>query len=691
MADNRIRTTCGICQIGCGAIAYVSEGRVTKIEGDPDHPLNRGRLCPKGYASLEYLYHPDRLRTPLKRTGDRGEGKWTAIGWDEALSTIADQFAAAKADGGPESVAFIRGAAKGLQEDYLTRFGNLFGSPNITAMAHVCFVPRRAASLLTYGYFAIPDLEYPPKCIIVWGVNISETLHHVYDRIMKAVRDGACLIVIDPFPSHIAAKANLWIRLKPGSDLALALGMLQVIIRDNLFDADFVEKYTTGFEELKAHVASYTPAVVGKMCWIPPETVEKAARLYAERAPAVIQWGNGIDHSIHNFQTSRAISLLRSITGNLGVPGGELDWQPPPVMSRGSAAFSLHDRISPDVRARRLLGGSTLLPTLFYALPQAVIEAMITSEPYPVKTAFIQGCNPLLTYPDARKVHRALKGLDFLTVTDHFLTPTAALADIVLPVATYLEFDSIVTAPYSLAVTSVQQTVTKIPECRSDYEILAGLARKLGFGESFWESEEACLDYILAPAGITFAEFKHIAVLEGRPQYRPYVQKGFPTPSGKAELVSARLKAGGFDPLPRFEGDLREQDGNFPLLLTSGKNAPFRHSGGRQIASLRKLAKEPLLVIHPKTAADHAIAEGDHVTIETSTGRITQKAMFNKEIDPRVVYADFAWWFPEMGRQCLYAWDQANINIIIGDEPPYGKEMGTPTLRAIPCRIARAG
>ena len=686
-----IRTTCGICQIGCGAIAHVSEGRVTRIEGDPDHPLNKGRLCPKGYASLEYLYHPDRLRKPLKRVGGRGEGKWAAIDWDEALSTIADQLAGARADTGPESVVFIRGAAKGLQEDYLTRFANLFGSPNITAMSHVCFVPRRAASLLTYGYFAIPDIDYPPQCIIVWGENVSETLHHVYDRIMKAVHDGACLIVIDPFHSHIAAKANLWIRLKPGSDLALALGMLHVIIRDNLFDTNFVEKYTAGFEELKAHVAPYTPEVVGEMCWIPSETVEKAARLYGGGGPAGIQWGNGIDHSIHNFQTSRAISMLRAVTGNLGVPGGELDWQPPPIMGRGSVEFSLHDRIPPDMRSRRLLGGNTMLPTMFYALPQAVIEAMITGNPYPVKKAFIQGCNPLLTYPDARKVYRALKGLDFMVVTDLFMTPTAALADIVLPVTTYLEFDSIVTAPYSLAVTSVQQTVTKVPECRSDYQILSGLARRLGFGESFWEKEEACLDYILEPAGITFAEFKQIAVLEGRPQYRTYVRKGFSTPSGKAEFVSERLKAWGFDPLPIYKEDPGKRDENFPLLLTSGKNAPFRHSGGRQIGSLRKLAKEPLVVLHPETARNYAIEEGALVTIETSKGRITQKAMFNKKIDPRVIYADFAWWFPEEGPLSLYGWDGANLNIIVGDELPYGKEMGTPSLRAIPCRIAKAG
>jgi anaerobic selenocysteine-containing dehydrogenase len=689
MTDNKIRTTCGICQIGCGAIAHVSEGRVTRIEGDPDHPLNKGRLCPKGYASLEYLYHPDRLRKPLKRVGARGEGKWAAIGWDEALSTIADQLAGARADTGPESVVFIRGAAKGLQDDYLTRFANLFGSPNITSMAHVCFIPRRAASLLTYGFFAIPDFEYPPKCIIVWGENVSETLHHVYDRIMKAVHDGACLIVIDPVQNHIAAKADLWVRVKPGSDLALALGMLHVIIRDNLFDADFVEKQTVGFEELKAHVAPYTPEVVGEMCWIPPETVERVARLYGQGRPAGIQWGNGIDHSVNNFQTSRAISILRAVTGNVGVPGGELEWQLPPIMSRGSVDFSLHDRIPAEMRARRLLGGNTMLPTLFYALPQAVMEAMITGRPYPVKGAFIQGCNPLLTYPDARKVHQALKGLDFVVVTDLFVTPTAALADIILPVTTYLEFDSIVTAPYSLAVVSVQQKVTRVPECRSDYEILAVLAQRLGFGESFWESEEACLDYILEPAGITFEEFKCIAVLEGRPQYRTYVRKGFPTPSGKAELLSGRLKAWGFDPLPTYSEDPGKGQENFPLLLTSGKNTPFRHSGGRQIGSLRKIEEEPLVVLHPETARHYAIEEGDLVTIETLTGRIIQKAIFNKEIDPRVIYVAFAWWFPEEGPSSLYGWDEANLNIIIGAELPYGKELGTPTLRAIACRITK--
>ena len=179
MKERMIRTTCGICQIGCGVSAYVSDDRVLRIEGDPDHPLNKGKLCSKGMASLEYLYHPDRLKQPLKRVGRRGEGKWSPINWDEAFDIIARRLIESKERYGAESVVFMRGAAKGLQDDYLTRFANVFGSPNITSMAHVCFIPRKTASTMTYGFYATPDLDYPPKWIIVWGENVSETLHHV--------------------------------------------------------------------------------------------------------------------------------------------------------------------------------------------------------------------------------------------------------------------------------------------------------------------------------------------------------------------------------------------------------------------------------------------------------------------------------------------------------------------------------
>lgn len=694
MEDSVLRTTCGICQIGCGALVHLANGRPVKIEGDPLHPLNKGKLCQKGYASLEYLYHPARLTKPFRRVGARGQGKWTSIEWDEALAMVAGRFTEHKKTFGPESVAFLRGAAKGLQDSYLTRFANALGSPNISSMAHVCFIPRHAASMITYGFHAIPDLDHPPRTIIVWGENISDTLFHVYERVRDAVRKGAALIAVDPGSNRVTREARMVVRPRPGTDLHLILAVLNVIITEDLFDKNFVEQYTTGFQELADHVSAYTPEQVSEVTWVPADAIVRLARTYALDKPSAIQWGNGIDHGPDNFQTARAICILRAITGNLGIPGGDVQWTNPPLTERGSAEFSLHERISPEARAKRIMGGNTLLPNQFYALPQALIEAMITDAPYPIKSCYIQGCNPLLTYPNPQKVRRALEAVDFLAVSDMFMTPTASLADVVLPVTTYLEFDSIVTAPYSLAVASVQQKVARVGECRSDYEILKGLADRLDLADIFWPTEEECLDFILSPSRITFAQLRDTAVLEGRKVYRDDVRNTFPTPSGKVEIHSARLESWGFPPLPKpctgTEVNTTDvtQEG-YPLIFTSTKVGPYRHSGGRQIAPLRKAHPSPRVLIHPDTARASGISEGELVTIETEHGRIVQKASFDAGMHPRVILADFAWWFPEREDDPMYGWDESNLNILIHDVPPFGAELGTPSLRGIRCRITK--
>jgi len=691
-----VRTTCGICQIGCGVKVYVDDGQIVKIEGDIEHPLNKGVLCPKGMASLEYLYHPDRLRRPLKREGKRGEGKWLPISWEEAIELISVNLTRVKEKYGPESITFIRGAAKGPQDEYLARFANIFGSPNFLSMGYVCFIPRRNASMFTYGFQAIPDIDYPPRSIIVWGENMSETLHHVYLRIQGAIRKGTRLIVVDPYKCKVADDAQLWIRLKPGADLALALGMLHVIIDESLYDRTFIENYTTGFDELREHVKDYTPHRVAEITWVPPETIIEAARLYAINRPSVIQWGNGIDHNKDNFQTARAICILRAITGNIGIPGGELQWQQPPILARGSATFSLYNMIAPEIRARRIVGEEKLLPTVFYALQQSVVEAMISGKPYPVKAAYIQGSNPLLSYPNAKKAYEAFQQVDFMAVSDIFMTPSAAIADVVLPVATYLEFDSISAPPYSLAVAAVQQQVTRIHDCHSDYEILRDLAEAMGMKGYFWDTEEECLDFILKPAGITFDEFRKIGILEGTKQYRNYQSKGFPTPSSKVELYAGRLKEMGFDPLPTWREPLEDYTGTgnineeYPLILTSWKRIPYRHSGGRQIPSLRGMHQEPIVVIHPETAIRYKIADGERVCIETEQGKITQKALLKADIDPRVVGVDYGWWMPEERESTLFGWEKSNINVILDDKPPYSKEMGTPCLRGVMCRIYKS-
>lgn len=692
---NTFKTTCGICHNGCGIIAHVDRGRVVKIEGDREHPLNKGTLCPKGAASLKILYHPERLVRPLKREGKRGDGRWSVISWEEALDAIALKLSEFRDYFKARSVIFARGAAKGLQDDYLTRFANLFGSPNNASMAHVCFVPRKSASMMTYGFYAVPDIDHPPGTIVVWGNNVTDTLLHVYLRIRQAKDRGAKLIVIDPVRNAVAREADLWIPVRPGTDLGLALAMLGVIVEERLYDREFVENFTVGFDRLIDRLPHYRPKAMSSITGVPPETIREAARLYASNKPACIQWGNGIDHNVDNFQTARSLCILRAITGNIGIPGGEVQWEAPPVVARWSPQITMQESISQQERKERLTGGASVLPALLYALPQAIVEAILTGKPYPIKACYLQGCNPLLTYPNAKKVREAFSSLDFLAVADLFMTPTASIADIVLPVTTYLENDSVTTAPYSLPVATVQQRVTRVAECRSDYEILRDLAVRLGFGGHFWEKEEECLDFMLGPSGLSFEQFRKIGILTGEKRYGRHVEDGFPTPSGKVEIYSESLANWGFDPLPGYSGlqphahHLKDQSDGFPYVMTSWKVVSYTHTGERQVEPLRKKNPEPMVYIHPETARRHRIADGDMVGIETSTGTIDQKARVTEDIREDTIGVDYGWWFPEDSRGSDFRWDIANVGIIVDDKPPYSKELGTPRLRAVPCRICK--
>jgi anaerobic selenocysteine-containing dehydrogenase len=691
-----VRTGCLLCHAGCGLLVHLENGEIVKIIGDPESPVNRGKICVKAAASLEQVNHPDRLKYPLRRVGERGAGQWERISWDEALDAATEAFTRMKATYGPESVVFMRGSFKGGYEGgYLTRFANAFGTPNVSSMASVCWTPRVYGSVMTLGFDPVPDYEYPPACVVVWGSNMRETRIGEGLDTLKVVRKGAKLIVIDPRKLHFSRRANIWLQVRPGSDLALALGLIHVIITEDLYDRDFVKKWTIGFAELEKHVEQYSPELVEKITWVPASLVRDAARLYAMSKPAILQPGNGLDHTGNNFQTARALAILRAITGNIGVPGGELSWSQPPIVGMRTPEFDLRDRIPKEVRDRRLNAGSGFLPISFYALPQSIIKAIAQGDPYRIHAAYILGGNMLLTYSNAKEVYKALKQINFLAVADMFMTPTAAMADIVFPVSSFLETDDVL-APDCFPVVQVQQKVAQIGECRPDYEIFAGLARKMGMGELFWESQEECLDYIMKPAGITFEEFRKIGMLVGKREYRKHEKNGFSTPSKKIELYSETLKGWGFDPLPTYreiqETPLSEPElaREYPLVLTSWKTEEFRHSGQRQIESLRKRHPEPVVFIHPDTATELGIGDGDVVYIETRRGRIQQKALLTTDVDPRVVGVDYGWWFPERGAEAMDSWAEANLNILTDDAPPWGIEMGTPSLRGFVCKVYKA-
>jgi anaerobic selenocysteine-containing dehydrogenase len=694
-AKQTVRSTCDLCGVGCGVLIELENGEPVKVKGDPTNPVNSGWICLNGKSSLEYLNHPDRVRYPLKRIGEKGEGKWERISWDEALEAVSAGLTAAREKYGAESVAFMQGHALGYPDGYLARFANVFGSPNTASMSYICFHARLRAMLNTYGFLSQPDFEGRPASILIWGSNLEATEFPSFKKIKSAKKSGSRLIVIDPAETELARIADLWIKPRPCTDLALALGMINVIIKEGLYDKDFVEKWTTGFDKLASHVKDYSPEKVQEITWVDSKTIREAARMYAQNRPAAMHCGNGLDNNINNFQSHRAASILRAITGNLGRRGGEVLFVPAPVLSGNGPEMHIYTAISPEVRSRRIGADLGVLPNYYSALPQKLFEAMRTSKPYPVKAALIQAGGFLHSHSHVEEVAASLKSLDFLAVIEFFRTPTAELADIILPAGTFLEIDGL-GGSMVLPVTTIIQKVAQVGECRSNYEILNGLAKKLGLGKYFWNSEKEVLDAIMKPAGLTFDEFRNTGILHGKIIYDMYSQNGFHTPSGKVELYSDQLEKWGFDPLPVYheipESELVKPGttSEYPLVFTSSKVPGFIHSAGRQNTTLRKHHPDPIVTINKGTAGKLNIAEGDWVFIENRRGRIKQKARLSANINPRVIIAEHGWWYPESDEN-MHRWSDSNVNILTKNDPPFARELGSVTLRGLACKVYKAG
>ncbi|UCG09141.1 MAG: molybdopterin-dependent oxidoreductase, partial [Desulfobacterales bacterium] len=321
MGRQIVKTVCArMDHGGCGLRVHIENGKVVRIDGDPDSPISHGYVCAKGKAHAEKLNHPERLKFPLLRTGERGVGNWKRISWDEALTRLAEAVETAIARRGQKTVCFGQGTPKGIETYLMIRLANVLKIPNLLTPGSVCRMPRESASIMTCGFFPVPDYEHPPAGIIVWGSNLLATHEEgvLGVRLRSALRKGAKLLVIDPKKTQLAAKADLWIRPKPGSDLALALGIAKVLVEKNLTDQEFIAKWILGFGRLRDHLRDYRLEKISQITWVPVEHIIKAAHLCGLAKPACIQWGNGLEHTPRSFQTARALLSLMAICGNLG-------------------------------------------------------------------------------------------------------------------------------------------------------------------------------------------------------------------------------------------------------------------------------------------------------------------------------------------------------------------------------------
>ncbi len=705
-----VKAICRNCHGGCGTIVRLVNGVVKEVLGDPSNPINKGKLCVKaGVASVEQLYHPERLDYPLMRAGERGEGKWRRASWDEALAVIAGKMQRIRAEVGAESVAFARGV--GMNNTHIiSRVANLFGTPNIASISYVCYATRVAVCQVTatgkYGgktwdTVAVPDVYSQPQCVVEWGSQKRITNDHGligFGPLTGALKNNPVHILVDPRKPSAAGPVDLWLPLRPGTDAAMALGWINLIIEEELYDKRFVERYCHGFEELRSRAREYLLSRVADITWCDPELIARAARLYATTRPGCILWGNGLEHvGLNAFQSNRAVLILMGITGNLDVPGGNVFYPAPPL-----AYPDLREKLGPEQEVKRL-GGQKFkaLSRAGYAHPPTLFRTILSGEPYPVKALIVVGSNVVTTYPNTARIIEALNKLELLVVHDMFMTPTAEYADIVLPAAGNLERDEPrlhlhIKGPQAMFMDAVSRKVVSLGERKSDWEFMIELGRKLGYEEHF-PSLAALANEALKPMGITWNELKAREYVPLPIQYRKYENAGFGTPTGKFEIYSTVMKDWGYDPLPSHVEPAEspvstpERYKEYPLLLITGaKQTMYYHSQGRQIPSLRKLSPEPVMELHTETASGLGLSTGDFAWVETVRGRLRMKVKTHDRIHPKVVAIPHGWWLPEKPGPDHGVFDVC-ANVLTDDDPENCDVVfGGSPLKGLLCRVYRA-
>jgi anaerobic selenocysteine-containing dehydrogenase len=685
----KIRTACRQCHGGCGVIAHVKNGKVIKVEGDPDSPISHGTMCSKGLSVTQLAYHPDRILHPMRKTAQG----WERITWDEALDTIAEKFNTVIKEYGAESIVIGQGTGRDY-ESHLYRFANQLGTPNVLTAGHMCYVSRVASTLVTVGNLPICDYEGGPKCIVLWGCNPQWTNPDEYkgEGFWRAYRKGAKLICIDPRKGFTAKKADLWLQLRPGTDTALAMGFHHVILEEDLYDKEFVENHINGWEAFKERVGDYPLEKVQEITWVDKGLIRQAARMYAKTKPACIHWGVPTEQTNNCADCTRTLTGLMAVTGNLDRPGGNVLFVNPPT--RTVAEFSRHKDLSKEQRAKRLGGDRYKLGArVAFITPKVAWEAILTEKPYPLKAGLLCGTNPILTRANAREVYQALDKLEFLVAIDFFMTPTTDLADIFLPAGTWLEQDHVADNWKRHGFVLARQKCVEIGEAWQDHKIFLELGKKMG--QDWWDTVEDSLDYLLEPSGLTWEEFKKVGYLKGEMVYHKYKERGFSTPTGKVELYSTVLEKWGYDPLPKYTElpespvSTPELHGQYPYILNAGLRTPtFFHSANRNIPWLREIRPDPIVEIHPDTAQKHGIEEGDWVYIESPRGKVKEKAKFNEGIDPRVIVAEHGWWYPEI-KDPGHGWDISNINMLTDNShASMDPAIGSTNLRVCLCNIS---
>jgi anaerobic selenocysteine-containing dehydrogenase len=663
---------CRVCRGECGVRATIEDDRVVRVEGDPGADT-RGFICLHGLALRDIIHSRARVRRPLRRSGDSFE----EISWERALQEIAERLIAMREEFGPQALAVHTGwALVGHPiHDFLLRFCRAFGTPNLSTVSSLCEAAARMAQSLTAGSKCRPHVA-ESRTIVVWGANPGVS-SPAWERVVaSAGADGRNLIVIDPVRTDLAERATMHLSIRPGTDGALALGLMHIIVNEGLHDRAYVERFTVGFEALRDRLARFDPATVAGITALPRESIESAARTIAGDGPTSIWTGLGLEHHDDATQTVRAVTILMALCGDVAVrggaalpiaPGRRRDGQPLPCLYQGMTPRP----VPPPVAARPIGYDEFPLFETFNREAQANLyaRAILEEKPYPLRALLLFGANPLVTAPGAARMRRAVERLSLMVSVDPFLTASGKVADYVLPAATFAEGTA---PPPSLTPAAARPLLPERHDSRTDWSILTGLAKALGLGDYFpWPTLEEAL---AAPRAPWMADPVHTLLAD---RLAPGEKPAFPSASGKIEIYSAALERFGYDPLPDWKESRRRparDGGDYPLTLVSGpRTRAYVNSQFRQIPSIASLMPQPLAELHPVAARRAGIADGERIAVVSPHGRIEMRARVTTRVHPECVVVPAGW-------------SDANANLLT-DDAELDPISGFPLFRSGVCRV----
>ncbi|MBN2041668.1 MAG: molybdopterin-dependent oxidoreductase [Spirochaetes bacterium] len=668
-----IPTLCSMCGPvpgSCGIYAFTKNGKFVKAAGMKEAPVNNGSLCPKGHAAPQWVYSSDRLKIPLRRTGKKGEGKFEKISWDDAVSVIAEKLSLQKKESGPESLAILAPAFRSYNA-YMSRFLTAHGSPNY-AHSGICAMQRAFAFLYTVADWPQADIENS-DLIIYWGRQpvFSSPAMAAPKMLTAAKSRGARIISIKPSVEPDAGMADLWLPVRPGTDAALALAMLNIVAKENLIDTNFVEEWCYGYDKLQEHVKQYPPEWAEKITGIPAKKIIETARLYATTGKACIDLGNGVEHAPSASDTIRSVAILMAITGHLDRPGTNLF---------GGVSYVPGSRPMPkDITLRERYSKELIdklvapeFPKVFQPFLEGIsssyykiFESVLTGKPYPIRSVISPGTQPSVSNRGSKNVIKALEKLDFYVVIDVMRTADMNYADVVLPVATPYETDH----PFEARdgwIFIRNKVIDRMGDYKSIYEFFLDLGVAMGYGNDFWDGDiNKAMDDQLQPFNLTVDElrkhpngivypslprtYEKYEMVFNRPS--PRLAGGKLLPRGKVAIYNTTFEQAGYRPLPEWTEPPESISGNpdltkkYPLILSDYHTSRnFTASWQRNVPALRKIQPHPVLHIHPDTAKERGINNTDWIIVESPHGNMKVKAELFPGIRPDTVMILHGWW-----------------------------------------------